>query len=174
MCSPSCTKETGTTTAMSNPKRPGAVFRRFMIQMFQAVGIIVLLFPRPLVQVNEFFASNTFLMSGSNKVIVFFVLSATQPSLTDWAGQILKGMQDVACSGTLTSLAVWGEKAQAVLTRAFNAKYVIMAAAEFQGARVAVFTSTQFTQKFLSNDASVRKWKNMFYLNKLVMHRCSI
>ena len=55
----------------------------------------------------------------------------------------------------MSSLAVWGDKAQVTLTKGFNPQNILIAAAEFQQGRVVVFTGTQYTQKFLSNDASV-------------------
>ena len=42
-----------------------------------------------------------------------------------------------------------------ILTRGFNPQNVLIAAAEYQQGRVIAFTAAEYTEKFMTNDASV-------------------
>ncbi len=80
-------------------------------------------------------------------------LVADEPTTSDWAGQILKGISKLKCPSSIpNNLMVYGDNAQVVLTANFDPRFVIMAAAEYEKGRVVVSVSSEFG---LANDASV-------------------
>ena len=85
----------------------------------------------------------------------FAAAGTAPPAADDWSAQILHGVSTVPSLGTPVSLAVWGDNAQVILTRGFNPQNVLIAAAEHQQGRVIASTATEYTEKFITNDASV-------------------
>ncbi len=72
-------------------------------------------------------------------------LAAEDPTTSNWAGQILKGIAKLTCPSNIPySLKVYGNNTQVVLTANFDPRLVIMAAAEYQSGRVIVSASSEF------------------------------
>ncbi len=84
---------------------------------------------------------------------ILICLAAEEPTTSNWAGQILKGMSKLKCPSSIpNNLMVYGDNAQVVLTANFDPRFVIMAAAEYEKGRVIVSASSELG---LPNDAHV-------------------